>query len=149
MSILTVLIKIRMLSNTQRIYAKNLCKEYGERISFHNSNALRYRSKRAYDLIWSAGLFDYFDDKIFVFMLVRLREMLSQNGKIVIGNFSTQNPSKHYMELFDWHLYHRSPQSLRYLAKRAGFNPESIKVRKESLGVNLFLHIQPNASSVR
>jgi len=36
-------------------------------ISYNKINALRFNSYKLYDLIWSAGLFDYFKDKHFTF----------------------------------------------------------------------------------
>ncbi len=122
-------------------HGKMLCDEYLDRLRFYNRNALRYRSEIKFDLIWSAGLFDYFDDEVFVYMLRRLGTMLKQSGEIVIGNFSTTNPSRPYMELFDWVLHHRSPQTLRNLAREAGFSKECIRVGREPLAVNLFLHL--------
>ncbi len=120
-------------------YAQELCKNFLPNITFHVKNALRFQSTTKYDLIWSAGLFDYFDDKVFVHLLKKLGSMLEGGGEIVIGNFSTMNPSKSYMEVFEWHLHHRSPNTLKYLAKSAGFT--NITIGKEPEGVNLFLHI--------
>ena len=129
-------------------YAKELCKDHLSKIRFVLKNALRFQSNKRYDLIWSAGLFDYFEDKVFVFMLKKLRNMVADGGEIVIGNFSTKNPSKPYMELFDWHLHHRSPPTLKALANAAGFDSKQIRVKMEVLGVNLFLHIYPIVNDV-
>ena len=122
-------------------HAKGLCAAYLDRISFHMTNALKLQTFKKYDLIWSAGLFDYFNDRVFEFMLKRLAPMVAEGGEIVIGNFSPLNPSRPYMEIFEWHLHHRSPNALRALATKAGFNASQISVRKEPAGVNLFLHI--------
>lgn len=124
-------------------HATALCKQHLHKITFHVKNALRFQSKKKYDLIWSAGLFDYFEDKVFVFMLNKLKAMVAEGGEIVIGNFSTMNPSKPYMELFEWHLHHRSPNTLKAFALAAGFAPDQISVEKEPTSVNLFLHIRP------
>ena len=70
--------------------------------------------------------------------------MIADNGEMVIGNFSTKNPNRAYMELFEWHLHHRSPQSLKSLAKTAGYETNELDVRMEESEVNLFLHICPN-----
>ena len=123
-------------------HAKVLCKQHLHKITFHIKNALRFQSNKKYHLIWSAGLFDYFEDKVFVFMLNKLRAMVTEGGEIVIGNFSTMNPSKPYMELFEWHLHHRSPSTLKAFALTAGFAADQISVEKEPSGVNLFLHIR-------
>ena len=124
-------------------HAKKLCLPYLNNITFHVKNALRFQSKRRYDLVWSAGLFDYFDDKVFVFMLNKLGALVSADGEIVIGNFSTTNPSRPYMELFEWHLEHRSPNSLKYLAVASGFAPPRVRIGSDATGVNLFLHVGP------
>lgn len=123
-------------------YASELCKQYIDKITFIKQNALKFSTSKKYMLIWSAGLFDYFDDKVFSFMLEKLSTMLDPNGEIVIGNFSTMNPSKPYMELFEWNLHHRSPSTLKELAIASGFKEKNIEIRKEETGVNLFLHLR-------
>lgn len=68
--------------------------------------------------------------------------MLRAGGEVVVGNFSTANPSRAYMELLgDWHLHHRSAEGLRRLAERAGWEANSVRIGAEALGVNLFLHV--------
>ncbi len=44
-------------------------KKFNGQISYNRINALRFNSYRLYDLIWSAGLFDYFKDKHFTFLI--------------------------------------------------------------------------------
>jgi SAM-dependent methyltransferase len=122
-------------------YAKSLCEPHLDKIVFHNKDVLRFRSKQRFDVIWAAGVFDYFEDKVFVRMLGRLREMASSPGEIVVGNFSMIDPSKHYLDLFEWHLHRRSPQALVALARAAGCHSRQIRIEKEPTGVNLFLHI--------
>jgi ubiquinone/menaquinone biosynthesis C-methylase UbiE len=121
-------------------FAQEVCSDYTSSIKFIQANALRFSNGLKYDLIWSAGLFDYFNDKVFVFMLKRLKGMLDSGGEIIIGNFSTMNPSRSYMELMEWYLHHRSPHTLKSLATAAGFIESSLSVKRESTGVNLFLH---------
>lgn len=128
-------------------HAQALCQRFLHKTTFHVKNALRFQSKKQYDLIWSAGLFDYFDDKVFVFMLKKLGTMVAEGGEIVIGNFSTTNPSRSYMELFEWRLNHRSPHTLKALAVVAGFATGKVSVEKEPAGVNLFLHIKADGIS--
>jgi len=123
-------------------HARTLCRDHLASVRFHRSNALRFQSETQYDLVWSAGLFDYFDEKVFVFMLRKLKSMVAPQGEIVVGNFSPTNPSRHYMQVLDWVLHHRSPQTLRHLATEAGFANDCISIGREPLGVNLFLHIR-------
>ena len=123
------------------IYAKSVCKDYLEHISFTHRNACRFVPKKRYDLIWSGGLFDYFNDGLFKRMLKRLLPALNKKGKLVIGNFSEFNPTQSYMDFFDWTLYHRNAEDLRTLSLECGVSPDNIWIEQEPEGVNLFLHI--------
>ncbi len=123
-------------------YAKNLCGNYLLQIEFINQNIFKFSSNEKFDLIWSAGLFDYFNDKIFIQLTKRLRGYLNQNGEMVIGNFSRNNPHRTYMEIFgEWFLNHRNVDELLGLAIQAGVDKSKITVNEEPLGVNLFLRM--------
>ncbi len=131
------------LDGTAIEYAKNLNKPFLDRITFEQKNALRYKPTRTYDLIWAAGIFDYFNDAIFCRMIRRLLPALASGGEMVIGNFSNFNPSRAYMELLgEWRLQYRSGEQLRTLAEDAGVPPRNITLGQEPEGVNLFLHIR-------
>ena len=122
-------------------YGASSCDNYIESINFINKNAFRFRPEYQYDLIWSAGLFDYFSDKLFVRLLNRTYSFLSRGGEMVIGNFSTNNPSRGIMEVFaQWYLHHRDEETLINLAIQAGISEKKLSVNSEELGVNLFLH---------
>ncbi len=124
-------------------YAKNLCNKYEDRISFLETNAFNFSSDKKYRLIWSAGLFDYLNDKKFIFLLRRILPLIDDDGEIVIGNFSTDNPTKDYMEILgEWRLRHRSKDDLLSIGKKCGFDKKDMKIGKEPGGVNFFLHIK-------
>lgn len=125
-------------------YAQELNRSYLPFIHFEQKNILRFKGVQTFHLIWSAGLFDYFNDKTFVYLLRRFKHRLKPNGEIVIGNFNEDhNPSRNYMEVFgQWFLHHRSESQLVALARMAGFEDRQISVSRESENVNLFLHIK-------
>lgn len=124
-------------------HARGLCAPFIRKVEFHHRNALRFLPSTGYDLVWSAGLFDYLMDRSFVFLLKSLLSVTRPGGEVVVGNFSTFNPSRDYMELLgDWALYHRTEKQLVELAREAGAEPEAISVQWEPEGVNLFLHIR-------
>ncbi len=124
-------------------YASAVCDNYIDSITFVNKNAFRYKPDYKYEFIWSAGLFDYFSDKLFVRLLNRIYNLLADGGTMVIGNFSDDNPSRGVMEIFgQWYLHHRSKDKLTELAVKAGISAEKIEVYSEETGVNLFLHLQ-------
>ncbi|MGE0475793.1 MAG: class I SAM-dependent methyltransferase [Nitrospirales bacterium] len=128
-------------------YAKKLCGQFLPQIQFINKNVLRFTSQNAYHLIWSGGLFDYFNDSIFKRMIKRLYPLLQREGRLIIGNFSSENPSKGYMDLFSWNLFHRSHDQLRTLAEESGIPPHQISIEQEPEGINLFLIIRNSSKS--
>jgi len=124
-------------------YGKEVCKNYANRIRVHLANAFRFKAQNTYNLIWSAGLFDCLGSRKFEYLLKRLLHLLSPRGEIVIGNFSTYNPSRSYMELVgDWYLHHRSAEELIDLALDCGLQRDDIRIGKEPEGVNYFVHIK-------
>lgn len=126
-------------------YAKNLNKTNAGQLEFIHQNIFRFSTKEQFDIVWSAGLFDYFEDSIFIKLLRKFISWTTPGGEVIIGNFSVQNPSRNYMELIgDWYLHHRSEEELINLAIRAGAKRQNILVGKELEGVNLFLHVRVN-----
>ncbi len=124
-------------------YAKTKNRKYLSAMTFHNANVIRFTPDKKFDLIWSAGLFDYFKSKHFVYLLKRYYEYLKDDGEMIIGNFNVENPSRRSMEILgDWFLYHRSADELKHFALQAGIEESKIDVIQEPLGINLFLRVK-------
>ena len=124
-------------------YAKTKSKKYLNSMTFYNKNVIRFVPDKKYDLIWSAGLFDYFKAKHFVYLLKKYYEFLNEGGEMIIGNFNIENPSKKIMEILgDWFLHHRSVEELKSYARQAGISEDNIDVFQEPLGINLFLRVR-------
>jgi extracellular factor (EF) 3-hydroxypalmitic acid methyl ester biosynthesis protein len=93
----------------------------------------------SYDLIYSAGLFDYLKDRTARAAGARLVAALAPGGHALIGNFGTANPTRPLMELIlDWPLQHRSASDLRQLFGGIG---TGVTIEQEATGVNLFAAI--------
>ncbi|HRZ42968.1 MAG TPA: class I SAM-dependent methyltransferase [Bacteroidales bacterium] len=123
-------------------YASNRNKAYKDYLTFHHANVIRFNPSNTYDLIWSAGLFDYFKDKHFVYMIRKYYEYLNPGGMMIIGNFSVSNPSRKIMEVLgDWFLYHRSEEQLLKFSQQAHIPENNAWIMTEPLGINLFLTI--------
>lgn len=89
-----------------------------------------------YDLIYSAGLFDYFRDKVALLAAKALFEGLNPGGRLIVGNFNTENPSRFLMECVgDWHLEHRSIEAMKALFGKVA---PAVEVESESQNINLF-----------
>jgi extracellular factor (EF) 3-hydroxypalmitic acid methyl ester biosynthesis protein len=124
-------------------FANEQNKDYNGKIDYFRINVLRFKPYKWYDLIWSAGLFDYFKDRHFVYMISKYYKYLAEGGEFIIGNFSNSNPTKRLMEvLSDWYLNHRSKYDLVRMALEAEAREEQVMVDMEELGVNLFLRIK-------
>jgi extracellular factor (EF) 3-hydroxypalmitic acid methyl ester biosynthesis protein len=124
-------------------FSRRKNEKFNGQISYNKINALRFNSYKLYDLIWSAGLFDYFKDKHFTFLIRKYINCLDDDGEMVISNFSTKNPTKRLMEvLSDWYLNLRTESDLFRIASEANINKELVTVDKEPLGINLFLKIR-------
>ncbi len=124
-------------------YAKVKTKQFSHKLTFYNKNVIRYTPEANYDLIWSAGLFDYFKDKHFVYLLKKYYQFLNDGGELIIGNFNVENPSRKIMEILgDWFLYHRSKDELYKFATQAGIPAAKVEVISEPLGINLFLRVR-------
>ncbi len=122
-------------------YNKMKGKNLLHHVCFHRENALKYVPTKLFDLIWSAGLFDYLNDNYFKMLLNKVLNFVKRGGEIIIGNFSVSNPTRDYMECGNWFLYHRTEEDLIRLGTECGIPREQISVKSEPLGVNLFLHL--------
>ncbi len=124
-------------------FATAVCDNNIDSVNFINSNVFTFKSNNEYDLIWSAGLFDYFNDKLFVTLLRRNYKLLKKNGEMIIANFSVANPNRGLLPLFcQWDLHHRSEEQLIQLCVDAGISKENINVISRTSDFNLFLHIE-------
>jgi len=123
-------------------YASKLTEPFKESIEYRKANVFKYESDQQFDVIWSAGLFDYFDDATFINTLKKMLSWTKDHYEIIIGNLKS-NSSDHYLEIMtDWHLYYREESDLIRIAKEAGVSESQIFIGKEVSGVNLFLHIK-------
>lgn len=113
----------------------------------HHTNAVRFllsthaRDRLGLqDVIYSAGMFDYFKDALFGRLLESLYKLLAPGGLLIVGNVAEHNPSRQVMEYFtEWFLHHRSADQLRAMAGKALPESAAISVESEPDGVNLFL----------
>ncbi|WP_413586534.1 class I SAM-dependent methyltransferase [Bdellovibrio sp. HCB274] len=97
--------------------------------------------EKDYDLIYTAGLFDYFTEPIARRTAERMLDAVKPGGKIIIGNFCAENYKYGpFLELFlDWTLIYRTEADLLRVFDGLG---SKMWVEKEPLGVNLFIVIQ-------
>lgn len=72
-----------------------------------------------YDLIYAAGLFDYFDRKTSAFVIRQVLSLLRPGGRLVVANLSlTGHRHRVFMEYgHEWNLIYRAPEEMAQLAE--------------------------------
>lgn len=97
---------------------------------------------RKFDLIYSAGLFDYFSDPVATRAGLAFANALNPKGRLIIGNFNISSPNWFGMlTLFDWRLILRSEADL---ARLFGYDGYRLEIESEPENVNLFCKIHKN-----
>jgi extracellular factor (EF) 3-hydroxypalmitic acid methyl ester biosynthesis protein len=121
---------------------KNIQRDLGLKLNIRMVNnaiknvIVKGLADEGFDLIYSAGLFDYFSDPVAQLAAQKLVTALNDNGQLLIGNFDVSTPSKPIMEIaLDWQLIYRSEEDLFRLFGHVG---SGFRVEKEDLGINLF-----------
>jgi extracellular factor (EF) 3-hydroxypalmitic acid methyl ester biosynthesis protein len=95
---------------------------------------------QSFDLIYSAGLFDYFSDPVAIRAGKVLSRAVVDGGKLIIGNFNIVSPNWFGMlSLFDWHLILRGESDLSRIFNFDGYN---LSIEAEPENVNLFCVIK-------
>lgn len=93
-----------------------------------------------FDFIYSMGLFDYLTAPVATAVLRKLYQLLLPGGQMVIGNFSTENPTRYYMEYWlDWKIIYRTEQDLTALASRLPGADISVKYDATRIQMLLFI----------
>ncbi|MBB6098113.1 SAM-dependent methyltransferase [Deinobacterium chartae] len=69
-----------------------------------------------YDVIYAMGLYDYLEEATARRLTERLWQGVKPGGLLVIGNFNTHQPMRHFAAIsLDWHLVYRDLDDLRSL----------------------------------
>jgi hypothetical protein len=77
---------------------------------------LRWGGLGRFDLVYSAGLYDYLAAPLAQRLTTCLFEMLTPGGRLLVGNFLPNQPDAGYMETYmGWQLLHRTDAELAAL----------------------------------
>jgi CRP-like cAMP-binding protein/SAM-dependent methyltransferase len=118
---------------------------HGALIRLMNDNVVKWSLGRVrhnfgmLDMIYSAGLTDYLDRRLFKALVSRCYEHLKPGGMLIIGNFGPNNPNRIFMDrILQWKLIHRDEDELRQLFAETPFGQKA-EIIAEKNGVNLFV----------
>ena len=90
------------------------------------------------DLIYSAGLFDYLEPRLFCKLVDRCHEHLQPGGSLLIGNFAPHDDMLFMDHMLHWNLIYRSQEELKELFSNTNFGDE-VTILAEPANVNLFV----------
>ena len=133
-------------------YAKRLLNN-APNVTFLQKNAIRIALTKdirseipiEYDLIYSAGLFDYLDARVAVRLISNLKRLLKKDGIMVIANFGDKatNTSAGLMEwVTEWYLIYRSEAEFRKIFLDAGVPADNLTIVSEQGGVILYSFVK-------
>ena len=89
------------------------------------------------DIIYSAGLCDYLDPRLFRALITQCHNHLKPGGTLLLGNFTFYPDSLFLDKLLKWELIYRTEDDLRELFAPTPFG-DRIEILVEQAGVNLF-----------
>ncbi len=89
------------------------------------------------DIIYSAGLCDYLDERLFRALICQCHEHLKPGGKLLLGNFTFYPDSLFLDKLLRWQLIYRDADELRELFAPTPFG-DNVVILSEKENVNLF-----------
>lgn len=96
----------------------------------------------SYDMIYCAGLFDYFPDNVCRNLLQLYYRWVRPGGLLVATNVHPKNPDQPLMEhLLEWYLIYRDEEQLGALAPKGS----EYEVFADDTGVNVFLTVRKSA----
>ncbi len=82
------------------------------------ANARETRDLQQFDLVYSAGLYDYLEEPVAMRLTRSLFERLAPGGQLLLANYHPDNRGTGYMESFmDWWLIYRDDAQMAALAQ--------------------------------
>ncbi len=90
------------------------------------------------DMIYSAGLFDYLEPRLFCRLVDRCHQHLKPGGSLLIGNFTPYDDVLFMDHLLHWKLIYRTREELSELFRKTRFGND-VTILSEPEQVNLFV----------
>lgn len=119
-----------------------VCYFINDKVKNFIQNSENYKKYPKFDLIYSAGLFDYLSEPVAKQLIATLYKMLDTGGVLIIGNASLENHFHFFIEFAgEWYLIHRSKEDLLKLVPD-DVEQDKVEIDTEPAGVVHFLKIR-------
>lgn len=100
-------------------------------------------SKIGFDLLYTAGLYDYLTQPVAKLLTNQIAEWVNPEGQLIVGNFHPNNPTHSISEFAtEWSLIHRTEEQMMDLVD--GVKSSDSRIHKDELEIDLFLEIRKN-----
>jgi extracellular factor (EF) 3-hydroxypalmitic acid methyl ester biosynthesis protein len=132
-----------------KIFEKAVKRDVRPNVSFINASVKSFlgsaTSETTFDLIYSAGLFDYLDNLTSAALVRKFYSMLKPGGTLLVGNFTRDNLTKAFLHLLgNWHLIHKTEQEMKNWA--TGIEGCTARIEYDRLKMIAFLVLERNAT---
>jgi extracellular factor (EF) 3-hydroxypalmitic acid methyl ester biosynthesis protein len=88
------------------------------------------------DIVYTVGLADYLDDRLFARLLSGVHRLLRPGGKAIVASFAPHNAAKAFMDyVVDWKLFYRSEAEVNELFAQSDFGQGASNIRYEPQGL--------------
>jgi len=106
-------------------------------LTIHKMDCTKFKSDLKFDLIYSAGLFDYFTEEESKPIIANLFDHLEEGGQLIIGNADINVTGQAIMnELLSWKLIYKSKEQL---IRMAGDISKDISIHTDPFGAFNYL----------
>lgn len=113
--------------------------QHDGRIGLVEANAITYlrnaaRDGERFDLIYTLGLTDYFDERAMRLLHKLMKQCLAPGGRIMVANFLPGHLSTAWMDaVMDWHLVYRTEAQMESYAREIAMRPHLFRDASNSI----------------
>ncbi len=99
--------------------------------------------EQEFDFVYSAGLFDYLNEKLAAKLIQKLYANVSEGGILLVPNFAKGILERGYMDIFmDWKLIYRNETQMLELAETAGVPADKIRLYRDPMCNVIYMRME-------
>jgi len=93
--------------------------------------------------VYSAGLFDYLNEKLAAKLIQKLYSNVAEGGMLLVPNFAKGILEQAYMDIFmDWKLIYRNENDMIRLSQLAGIPKEKVNLYRDPMCNVIYMRME-------